>query len=178
MGRRSDRRGETDAQKYVNGTFIIGGHDASLWLMQVLIGLHHPLPSSHCFPVALRFENVVARHHRMAEGVRKAVAGWGLETLCKDPRWKSDSLTVIEVPKGIDSNLIVKNAYAKYDLSIGIGLAQVNGKVSGAGLWGGVLGWTSKVLKLENDAEAAWIYYCVSLQFCQTFVINPSMAPL
>lgn len=75
------------------------------------------------------FENVVARHHRLAEGVRQAVKGWGLSTLCKDPRWKSDSLTVIEVPAGIDSNLIVKNAYAKYDLSIGIGLAQVNGKV-------------------------------------------------
>jgi alanine-glyoxylate transaminase/serine-glyoxylate transaminase/serine-pyruvate transaminase len=58
------------------------------------------------------------------------VEGWGLSTLCKDPRWKSDSLTVIEVPPGIDSNKIVKFAYAKYDLSIGIGLSQVNGKVS------------------------------------------------
>ncbi len=38
-------------------------------------------------------------------------------------------MTVIEVPAGIDSNKIVKNAYAKYDLSLGIGLAQVNGKV-------------------------------------------------
>jgi alanine-glyoxylate transaminase/serine-glyoxylate transaminase/serine-pyruvate transaminase len=31
------------------------------------------------------------------------------------------------VPKGVDSNLIVKNAYAKYNLSIGIGLSQVSG---------------------------------------------------
>ena len=38
-------------------------------------------------------------------------------------------MTVVEVPAGIDSNKIVKNAYAKYDLSLGIGLAQVNGKV-------------------------------------------------
>lgn len=75
------------------------------------------------------FENTVARHHRQAEGVRKAVEGWGLTTLCKNPRWKSDSLTVVEVPAGIDSNKIVKSAYAKYDLSLGIGLAQVNGKV-------------------------------------------------
>ncbi len=80
-----------------------------------------------------------------------------LQTLCKQPRWKSDSLTVVEVPQGIDSNKvrgrggtraglalssddtcrvacsphaqIVKAAYAKYDLSIGIGLAQINGKV-------------------------------------------------
>ena len=74
------------------------------------------------------FENVIARHHRLGEGVRKAVEGWGLKTLCKDPRWKSNSLTVIEVPN-VDTNKIVKNAYAKYDLSLGIGLAQVNGKV-------------------------------------------------
>lgn len=36
---------------------------------------------------------------RLAEGTRKAVDAWGLKLLCKDPRWKSDSLTVIEVPE-------------------------------------------------------------------------------
>ncbi|CAG9462429.1 unnamed protein product [Pedinophyceae sp. YPF-701] len=74
-------------------------------------------------------ENVNKRHHRLATGTRKAVAGWGLETLCKNPRWASDSLTVVEVPEGIDSGLVVKNAYAKYNLSIGVGLSQVAGKV-------------------------------------------------
>lgn len=75
------------------------------------------------------FENVIKRHHRLAEGARKAVAGWGLELLCKDPRWRSDSLTVVETPKGTDSNLVVKNAYAKYNLSLGVGLTKVAGKV-------------------------------------------------
>ncbi|GBG00276.1 hypothetical protein Rsub_13002 [Raphidocelis subcapitata] len=73
--------------------------------------------------------NVVARHHRLAEGTRHAVEAWGLKLLCKHPRWRSDSLTVIETPAGVDSNLIVKNAYARYNLSIGVGLSQVNGKV-------------------------------------------------
>ena len=50
---------------------------------------------------------------RLAEGCRKAVEGWGLQTLCRDPRWKSDSLTVIEVPQGIDSQKVVDVAYAK-----------------------------------------------------------------
>ena len=31
--------------------------------------------------------------------------------------------------QGIDSSLIVKNAYAKYNLSIGVGLSKVAGKV-------------------------------------------------
>eukprot|EP00200_Dunaliella_tertiolecta_P004805 CAMPEP_0202339556 /NCGR_PEP_ID=MMETSP1126-20121109/1365_1 /ASSEMBLY_ACC=CAM_ASM_000457 /TAXON_ID=3047 /ORGANISM="Dunaliella tertiolecta, Strain CCMP1320" /LENGTH=452 /DNA_ID=CAMNT_0048930119 /DNA_START=317 /DNA_END=1675 /DNA_ORIENTATION=+ len=74
------------------------------------------------------FDNVVARHHRLAEGVRHAVAGWGLKTLCKEDRWKSDSLTVVETP-GVDSNKIVKAAFAKYDLSLGVGLSKINGKV-------------------------------------------------
>ena len=68
--------------------------------------------------------NVTARHHRLAEGTRKAVEGWGLGLLCKQPRWRSDSLTVIEVPAGVDSNLIVKNAYARW-----------------VAWWGSSLGW-------------------------------------
>lgn len=72
---------------------------------------------------------VAARHHRLAEGTRRAVEGWGLKLLCKDPRWRSDSLTVIRVPEGVDSNKIVKAAYSKYNLSLGIGLSRVNGKV-------------------------------------------------
>jgi alanine-glyoxylate transaminase/serine-glyoxylate transaminase/serine-pyruvate transaminase len=73
--------------------------------------------------------NVVARHNRLGCATRKAVKAWGLETLCKDERWKSDSLTVIETPKGVDSQKIVDVAYAKYNLSLGIGLDRVKGKV-------------------------------------------------
>ena len=36
---------------------------------------------------------------RLAEGTRKAVDAWGLKLLCKHPRWRSDSLTVIETPQ-------------------------------------------------------------------------------
>jgi alanine-glyoxylate transaminase/serine-glyoxylate transaminase/serine-pyruvate transaminase len=72
---------------------------------------------------------VSARHHRLAEGTRKAVEGWGLKLLCKNPRWYSDSLTVIETPEGIDSQKIVDIAYGKYNLSLGIGLDRVKGKV-------------------------------------------------
>ena len=36
---------------------------------------------------------------RLGEGARRATKGWGLELLCKNPRWRSDALTVIETPK-------------------------------------------------------------------------------
>lgn len=74
-------------------------------------------------------ENTWARHTRLADATRAAAAGWGLELLCTNPRWQSDSLTVIKTPAGIDSNLVVKHAYAKYNLSLGVGLSEVNGKV-------------------------------------------------
>lgn len=71
-------------------------------------------------------ENVVARHHRLGEGTRKAVAGWGLELLCTQERWNSDTLTVVRTPEHIDSNIVIKNALAKYNLSLGVGLMKVN----------------------------------------------------
>ena len=37
--------------------------------------------------------------YRLAEGTRKAVEGWGLKLLCREPRWNSDSLTVIKTPE-------------------------------------------------------------------------------
>jgi alanine-glyoxylate transaminase/serine-glyoxylate transaminase/serine-pyruvate transaminase len=73
--------------------------------------------------------NVVTRHQRLAEGTRRAVAGWGLDLLCKEKRWKSDSLTVVEVPSSINADDVVVNAYARYNLSLGVGLAKVSGKV-------------------------------------------------
>ncbi len=74
-------------------------------------------------------ENVFARHHRMAEGVRKAVAAWGLTVCAKHPRWYSDTVTAIRVPEGFDGNEVVRVAYDRYSLSLGVGLSKVAGKV-------------------------------------------------
>ena len=74
-------------------------------------------------------DECLARHARFAEGTRRAVAAWGLELLCKNPRWRSNSLTVIKLPAGIDGTKLVRTAYAKYNLSIGLGLSEVAGKV-------------------------------------------------
>lgn len=81
-------------------------------------------------------ENVWARHHRLATGVRLAVKAWGLELLCTNPRWNSDSLTVIAVPENVDSGRLVALAYNKYNLSIGLGLSKVAGKVFRIGTLG------------------------------------------
>lgn len=74
-------------------------------------------------------ENIFARHHRMAEGVRRAVSGWGLKLCAKEPKWHSDTVSAIYVPEGIDSAEVVKTAYYRYNLSLGVGLNKVAGKV-------------------------------------------------
>jgi len=74
-------------------------------------------------------ENVFARHHRLAEGVRKAVAAWELTLCARQPRWYSDTVSAIRVLDGFDANEVVKSAYHRYGLSLGVGLSKVAGKV-------------------------------------------------
>ena len=74
-------------------------------------------------------ENIFARHHRLAEGVRRAVAAWGLQLCAKEPKWHSDTVSGIYVPEGIDSANVVKTAYYRYNTSLGVGLNKVMGKV-------------------------------------------------
>ncbi len=74
-------------------------------------------------------DNVYARHHRLAEGVRRGVHALGLQLCATDSKWDSDTVSAIKVPEGIDSAEVVRIAYDKYRTSFGVGLAQVAGKV-------------------------------------------------
>ncbi len=74
-------------------------------------------------------ENIFARHHHLAEGVRRAVAAWGLTTCAKEPKWQSDTVTAILVPEGHDARQVIARAYSRYGLSLGAGLSVVAGKV-------------------------------------------------
>ncbi len=74
-------------------------------------------------------ENVYARHARLGEGVRRAVAAWGLKTCAQEPKWHSNSVTAIVVPEGFDARDVIHVAYHRYNLSLGAGLSEVAGKV-------------------------------------------------
>ncbi|MCO4757217.1 MAG: aminotransferase class V-fold PLP-dependent enzyme [Oceanospirillaceae bacterium] len=73
-------------------------------------------------------ENVYARHHRLAEGVRKAVDAWGLKLCAQSPELYSDTVSAIYVPDGFDSNQLTDHAFSTYGVSFGIGLGEMNGK--------------------------------------------------
>jgi alanine-glyoxylate transaminase/serine-glyoxylate transaminase/serine-pyruvate transaminase len=73
-------------------------------------------------------DNVYARHHRLAEGVRRAVAAWGLK-ICAHPGFESDTVTAIVVPADKDARDVISTAFNKYAISLGAGLTEVAGKV-------------------------------------------------
>lgn len=93
--------------------------------LQLIYGLKESL--------AMLFEegldNVYARHFRLAEGVRLAVAAWGLTLCAHSPELYSDTVSAIYVPDGFDSNQLTEHAFSRYAVSFGIGLGEMNTQV-------------------------------------------------
>jgi alanine-glyoxylate transaminase/serine-glyoxylate transaminase/serine-pyruvate transaminase len=73
--------------------------------------------------------NVFARHDRHAEATRRAVRAWGLEILCADAEEYSSSLTAIVMPPGHDADKLRDTILEHFDMSLGMGLTKLKGKV-------------------------------------------------
>jgi alanine-glyoxylate transaminase/serine-glyoxylate transaminase/serine-pyruvate transaminase len=92
--------------------------------------LFHGLKAALARLEAEGLENVFARHYRLAEGVRRAVAAWDGCRLCAaEPKWHSDTVSAIMVPEEIDARDVLRIGYEKYRASFGSGLSKVMGKV-------------------------------------------------
>lgn len=85
---------------------------------------------------------VFRRHARHAEATRRAVAGWGLEVLCADPREHSNSLTAVLVPDGFDADRLREIILEGFDMSLGTGLGRLKGKIFRIGH----LGWFNDLM--------------------------------
>ena len=73
--------------------------------------------------------NVFFRHHRIAEGIRRAVDAWGLKLCANHASVYSDTVSAIRTPEGFNAGDIVTHAAKKYGVAFGIGLGKVAGKV-------------------------------------------------
>ena len=73
--------------------------------------------------------NVFARHQRHAEATRRAVRAWELELLCASPAEYSASLTAVLVPEGHDAGRLLGVALERFDMSLGVGLGRLAGRV-------------------------------------------------
>lgn len=103
-------------------------------------------------------ENVFIRHARHAEATRRAVAGWGLETVCVEPSEYSQSVTAVFVPEGHSADGLRKVILDRFNMALGAGLGKLADKVFRIGHLGdfndlmlsGTLGGVEMGLSLSN----------------------------
>lgn len=74
-------------------------------------------------------DNVIARHHRLAEGVRRGIAAWDLDLVAEHHTLYSDTVSAVRVPQDVDARDVLRIAYEDYSTSFGSGLARLAGKV-------------------------------------------------
>jgi alanine-glyoxylate transaminase/serine-glyoxylate transaminase/serine-pyruvate transaminase len=94
--------------------------------------------------------------------VRRAVRAWGLEVLCRDPKYYSASLTAVLMPAGHNADQLRNVGLESFDVSLGTGLSKVAGKVFRIGHLGdtndltivGTLAGVEMALALANVPHA------------------------
>jgi alanine-glyoxylate transaminase/serine-glyoxylate transaminase/serine-pyruvate transaminase len=74
-------------------------------------------------------QNVFARHTKHGEATRRAVRAWGLEVLCANPAEYSGSLTAVMMPAGHDADRVRNIILERFDMSLGMGLGKLKGKI-------------------------------------------------
>ncbi|MBV9756319.1 MAG: aminotransferase class V-fold PLP-dependent enzyme [Alphaproteobacteria bacterium] len=111
-------------------------------------------------------ENVLARHARLAEAVRRAVDAWrgnaGPEILCEDPARRSNSVTSVLLPAGHDAEAVRRTAMERFHVALGGGLGKLHRKVFRIGHLGdlnepmvlGTLGAVEMSLRLNRVPHA------------------------
>jgi len=73
-------------------------------------------------------DNVFARHDRFAEATRRAVRAWGLEILCRDPKYYSPTVTAVLLPEGHDADQLRTLALEHFDISYGMSFGKFAGR--------------------------------------------------
>jgi alanine-glyoxylate transaminase / serine-glyoxylate transaminase / serine-pyruvate transaminase len=94
-----------------------------------VLPLLHALRESLAMLEEEGLEYVFARHRHLANGTRAAVEAWGLKLCAKEPKWHSDTVSAIMVPRGFNGAEVIDRAYRRYNLALGAGLSQMAGKL-------------------------------------------------
>lgn len=104
-------------------------------------------------------ENVFARHDRLAEATRAAVTAWGLDVVCADPREYSSSVTGVLLPDHIDASQVNRMILERFNMSLGIGLGKLSGRVFRIGHLGHLneLSLAGALSGVEMGLEAAGV---------------------
>jgi alanine-glyoxylate transaminase/serine-glyoxylate transaminase/serine-pyruvate transaminase len=74
-------------------------------------------------------DTVIARHARLAEGVRRGVTAWGMELCAEHASLYSNTVTAIRVHPDVDAREVIRIGHDRYNTAFGSGLARLAGKV-------------------------------------------------
>jgi alanine-glyoxylate transaminase/serine-glyoxylate transaminase/serine-pyruvate transaminase len=78
-------------------------------------------------------DNVLARHSRLGEATRRAVEAWsdsnGVSLFAANPSDRSDSVTAVLMPEGINAEAFRERVLAESKVALGGGLGKLNGRV-------------------------------------------------
>jgi alanine-glyoxylate transaminase/serine-glyoxylate transaminase/serine-pyruvate transaminase len=98
-------------------------------------------------------DNVFARHNRLAEATRRAVRGWGLEILCREPKYYSPTITAVLLPDGHDADAFRALALDTFNISYGASFGPFTKKYFRIGHLGDINdGWMMGVLATTEMA--------------------------
>ncbi len=112
-------------------------------------------------------ENVFNRHARLAEAVRRCVRHWsgnnGPQLYCANPTRESNSVTAVLMPEGFSAEAVRNTTKDRFNVSLGGGLARLNGKVFRIGHLGdlnepmilGTLAAIEMAFRINNVPHAA-----------------------
>jgi len=73
-------------------------------------------------------DNVLPLHHRLAEATRRAVRAWGLEIMCRDPKYYSPTITAVMLPEGQNADSFRNLALDTFNIAYGASFGQYSGK--------------------------------------------------
>jgi alanine-glyoxylate transaminase / serine-glyoxylate transaminase / serine-pyruvate transaminase len=118
-------------------------------------------------------DNVFTRHARLAEATRRAVKAWGLEIICRDPKYYSPTITGVLMPEGHDGDAFRAVALENFNIAFGSSFGPFAGKMFRIGHLGdvnetmmiGALGATEMALSVakvphkKGGAQAAMDYF-------------------
>jgi alanine-glyoxylate transaminase / serine-glyoxylate transaminase / serine-pyruvate transaminase len=98
-------------------------------------------------------DNVFARHARLAEATRRAVRAWGLEILCREPKYYSPTITAVLLPDGHDADAFRSLALETFNISYGASFGPYAKKYFRIGHLGDINdGWLMGVLAMTEMA--------------------------
>lgn len=122
-------KGSTMERCYFDFTDMIKTNDLGYFPYTPPVPLLHGLRAALDLLFVEGLPEVFARHHRLAEGVRRGVHALGLQLCATGPEWYSDTVSAIKVPEHVDGAEVCRIGYERYRTSFGAGLSKVAGKV-------------------------------------------------